>query len=42
MLLATLLALALLEHCLLVLRVRDDALWRPGMRSRRNSGAAAN
>ncbi len=41
-LLATLLALATLEHWLLVLRVNDDALWRPGMRSRRDSGAPAN
>ena len=39
---ATLLALAILEHWLLVLRIRDDALWRPGMRSRRNGGAPAN
>jgi putative photosynthetic complex assembly protein 2 len=41
-LLATLLALAIVEHALLVLRIRDDALWRPGMRSRRNGRAAAN
>ncbi len=41
-LLATLLALAMLEHVFLVTRVRDDVLWRPGMRSRRGSGAAAN
>ncbi len=42
MLLATLLALALLEHWLLVLQVRDEALWKLGMRSRQNGGAAAN
>jgi putative photosynthetic complex assembly protein 2 len=42
MLLATLLALAVIEHCFLILRVRDDALWRPGLRSRRDGGAAAN
>ncbi len=41
-LLATLLSLALLEHWLLVLRINDDALWRPGMRSRRDGGARAN
>ena len=41
-LLATLLALAMLEHCLLMLNVRDELLWRPGMRSRRDSGAAAS
>ncbi len=41
-LLATLLSLALLEHWLLVLRINDDALWRPGMRSRRDGGAPAN
>ena len=40
--LATLLALATLEHFLLVLEISDDALWRPGMRSRRKRGAAAN
>jgi putative photosynthetic complex assembly protein 2 len=40
-LLATLLALAIIEHGLLVLKVRDDALWRPGMRSRRDDEAAA-
>lgn len=41
MLLATLVALAALEHCLLMLKVRDDLLWRPAMRSRRDGGAAA-
>ncbi len=41
-LLATLLALATLEHWLLVLRINDDVLWRPGMRSRRDGGAPAN
>ena len=41
-LLATLLALAVLEHVFLVARIRDDILWRPGMRSRRGSGAAAS
>lgn len=41
-LLATLLSLATVEHWLLVLRVNDDALWRPGMRSRRDGGAHAN
>lgn len=41
-LLATLLALATLEHWLLVLRIRDDALWSPGMRSRRDRQAEAN
>jgi putative photosynthetic complex assembly protein 2 len=41
-LLATLLALAIVEHGLLVLRIRDDALWRPGMRSRRGDGHTAN
>jgi putative photosynthetic complex assembly protein 2 len=41
MLLATLLALALLEHWLLVVNVRDDVLWRPGMRSRGGGGTAA-
>ncbi len=41
-LLATLLTLAMLEHWLLVLRINDDALWRPGMRSRRDGGAPAN
>jgi putative photosynthetic complex assembly protein 2 len=35
-LLATLLALATLEHCLLVLRISDDSLWAPGMRSRQD------
>ena len=39
-LLATLLALAVLEHWLLVLRISDAALWSPGMRSRRNSEVA--
>lgn len=34
---ATLLALAMLEHWLLVLKVRDDALWQAGMRSRRGT-----
>lgn len=42
LLLATLLSLAILEHGLLVLKIRDDALWRPGMRSRRSKGAQAN
>ncbi len=41
-LLATLLALAIVEHVLLVLRVRDDALWMPALRSRRDDGAAAS
>lgn len=41
-LLATLLALATIEHFLLVLRIRDDALWKPGMRSRRNPDTPAN
>ncbi len=41
MLLLTLLALATLEHCLLMLNVRDEILWRPGLRSRRNNEAAA-
>jgi putative photosynthetic complex assembly protein 2 len=41
MLLATLMALAILEHCLLMLEVRDDLLWRPATRSRRDSGAPA-
>jgi len=40
-LLATLLALALVEHWLLVINVRDDVLWRPGMRSRGGGGSAA-
>ncbi len=34
-LLATLLALATIEHWLLVLRVPDEKLWLPGLRSRR-------
>ena len=42
LLLATLLSLAIVEHGLLVLKIRDDALWRPGMRSRRRKGAQAN
>lgn len=42
MLVATLLALATLEHCLLMLKVRDDILWLPGLRSRRDSEAAAS
>ena len=41
MLVATILALATLEHCLLMLKVRDDILWRPGLTSRRDNGAAA-
>lgn len=41
LLLATLLSLAILEHGLLVLKVRDDALWLPGMRSRRDKSARA-
>lgn len=41
-LLATLLALATLEHFLMVLRIRDDVLWKPGMRSRNNSDRPAN
>ena len=41
MLLATLVALAALEHCLLMLNVRDDLLWRPAMRSGRDNGAPA-
>jgi putative photosynthetic complex assembly protein 2 len=40
LLLATLLFLAILEHGFLILRIRDDALWAPGMRSRRNGPAA--
>lgn len=42
LLLATLLGLAVVEHCLLVLRINDDVLWRPGMRSRRKGGATVN
>ena len=38
---ATLLALALLEHWFLVAKVKDDVLWRPGMRSRGGGGSAA-
>jgi putative photosynthetic complex assembly protein 2 len=41
MLLATLLFLAIVEHGFLILRISDDALWAPGMRSRRNGRAAA-
>ncbi len=41
-LLATLLALAVIEHLFLVARISDDALWRAGMRSRRGDGSAAN
>ncbi|MEM1174236.1 MAG: putative photosynthetic complex assembly protein PuhE [Pseudomonadota bacterium] len=40
-LLATLLALAVLEHLFLVARVKDDVLWRPAMRSRGGGGSAA-
>ncbi|MEO1201347.1 MAG: putative photosynthetic complex assembly protein PuhE [Pseudomonadota bacterium] len=40
-LVATILALAMLEHCLLMLKVRDEMLWLPGLRSRRSDGAAA-
>lgn len=40
-LLATLMALAILEHWLLVLRISDGPLWSPGMRSRRDRGAEA-
>ncbi|MEM6511504.1 MAG: putative photosynthetic complex assembly protein PuhE [Pseudomonadota bacterium] len=40
-LLATLLALALLEHWFLVARVKDDVLWRPAMRFRGGGGPAA-
>lgn len=39
-LLATLLALALLEHYFLVAKVSDDVLWRAGMRSRDDGGTA--
>lgn len=39
LLLATLLALATLEHLLLVMRVPDQMLWSPGLRSRRSEGA---
>lgn len=42
LLLATLLTLAIVEHGFLVLKLSDDVLWRPGLRSRRNSGAPAN
>lgn len=42
MLMATLLALALLEHWFLFAKTKDDVLWRAGMRSRSNGGAAAN
>ena len=38
-LLATLLALATLEHWLLILRLPDELLWQPGLRSRRASAA---
>jgi putative photosynthetic complex assembly protein 2 len=41
-LLATLLTLAIIEHGFLVLKLSDDLLWRPGLRSRRKSGAPAN
>ena len=41
-LLATLLTLAIIEHLLLVLRISDDILWTPGMRSRRANRASAN
>ena len=40
-LLATLLGLAIIEHGLLVVNIDDSALWRLGLRSRRNGGAAA-
>jgi putative photosynthetic complex assembly protein 2 len=40
-LLATLLALAIVEHVLLVLRIRDDALWLPALRARRDDGVRA-
>ena len=35
-LLATLLTLATLEHWFLIVRVPEDLLWRPGLRSRRS------
>lgn len=38
MLLAVILALAMVEHLFLMLRVPDDALWRAGTRSRRQAG----
>ena len=38
-LLATILALAILEHWLLILRVPDELLWQPGLRSRRPAPA---
>lgn len=41
-LLATLLTLAIAEHLLLILRISDDALWTPGMRSRRANRVSAN
>lgn len=40
-LLATLLTLATLEHWLLMLKLPDDALWRPGLRSRRRGEPVA-
>ena len=40
-LLATLLALAIFEHGLLVVNFDDGFLWRLGLRSRGDSGAAA-
>jgi putative photosynthetic complex assembly protein 2 len=38
MLLAGILALAMIEHLFLMLRIPDDALWRAGTRSRRQAG----
>lgn len=38
MLLAGILALAMVEHLFLMLRIPDDALWRAGTRSRRQAG----
>jgi putative photosynthetic complex assembly protein 2 len=40
-LLATLLALALLEHWLLVADIKDDALWKAGLKSRSDHDASA-
>ncbi len=39
-LLATLLSLAMFEHWMLVLRVRDELLWQPGFRRRRDAPTA--
>ena len=41
-LLATLLTLAIIEHSLLVLKLNDELLWRPGLRSRRDKEAPAS